>query len=116
MRSGPRHKTSRSANPEPNNEQVERGAYPQKYWWVILVLLPITLALIKFLPDPSSKKPSVQPPLDKSVTVKGNSNILNSDLSTKTYVITLPAIEKEYAALKHEPLKDEELKKQIEAA
>ena len=39
-----------------------------------------------------------------------------SDFSTKTYVINLAAIEKEYAAVKREPLVDEELKKQIETA
>lgn len=101
----------------------ERNAvsYPQKYWWLLLVLLPLALALIKIIPDLRSKKP--EPPASTihqggtgNTLVTGSQNILNSDLSTKTYVINMAAIEKEYAATKGEPLKDDELKKQIEAA
>lgn len=86
--------------------EAKPPSYPQKYWWVILVALPVGLALIQFGPNwfRSNKDAS------------GGLNILNSDLSTKTYVINLPAIEKEYAAVKGEPLKDEELRKQIQTA
>jgi tetratricopeptide (TPR) repeat protein len=99
-------------------------SYPQKYWWVILVALPVALALIKLGPDLFSPKKDSgssggfnnQQSGNNNVAVSGNANILNSDLSTETYVINLPAIEKEYAAVKGEPLKDEELKKQIQAA
>src|SRR5262249_46899724 len=104
---------------KPAANERKTVSYPQKYWWLILVLLPLALALIKIIPDLRSKKPAA-PTIQQGGTgntqVTGNGNIFNSDLSTKTYVINMPAIEKEYAAVKCEPLVDGELKKQIEAA
>ncbi|MEP6699236.1 MAG: hypothetical protein ABJB09_05840 [Verrucomicrobiota bacterium] len=37
-------------------EETKAGSYPQKYWWAILVLLLIALALIKIVPEWRSKK------------------------------------------------------------
>ncbi|MFN2623717.1 MAG: tetratricopeptide repeat protein [Chthoniobacterales bacterium] len=88
--------------------EAKPPSYPQKYWWVILVALPVALALIQFGPNWFSGK--------KESNSSGGKNVVVSDLSTKTYVINLPAIEKEYAAVKGESLKDEDLKKQIQAA
>ena len=106
---------------EPNANERNTVSYAQKYWWLILVLLPLALALIKIIPDLRTKKSegggfNNQQTGNDNVAISGNQNILNSDLSTKTYVINMASIEKEYAAIKREPLKDDELKKQIEAA
>lgn len=89
--------------------------YPKKYWWLMLVVLPVLVASIKLVPDFFSKK-TEDSPVPGVVAITGRGNILNSDLSTKTYVINLATIEKEYAAVKREPLVDEALKKQIETA
>ena len=106
---------------KPGESEPRTASYPQKYWWLILVLLPVALALIKIIPELRPKKSegggfNNQQTGNNNVAIRGNQNILNSDLSTKTYVINMAAIEKEYAAIKREPLKDDELKKQIEAA
>jgi tetratricopeptide (TPR) repeat protein len=111
-----------SGNENSPDTETKVVSYPKKYWWLILVLLPIALALLKIIPDLRSKKEgggsafSNQQTGNNNVAISGSGNILNSDLSTKTYVISMAAIEKEYAAIKREPLKDEELKKQIQAA
>lgn len=99
----------------------KKVSYPQKYWWLILVALPLALALIKLVPEFGSKKStgagfSSQQTGDHNVAISGNGNILSTDLSTKTYVINMAAIEKEFAVIKREPLRDDELKKEIEQA
>src|SRR5690349_11812711 len=32
----------------------EKAEYPRKYWWVILIVVPLAVALIQFLPWPGS--------------------------------------------------------------
>ena len=103
------------------NDGAKKVSYPQKYWWVILIALPLALALVKLVPDLVSKKGDAagfknQQTGDHNVAISGSNNVLTTDLSTKTYVISLAAIEKEYAQVKREPLRDEELKKEIEEA
>ncbi len=111
-----------SDDAQPADTEAKTRSYPQKYWWLILVLLPVALALIKLVPDFVSKKKegggaySNQQTGSNNVAINGSANILNSDLSTKTYVINMAAIEKEYAVIKHEPLQDDELKREIETA
>ena len=100
----------------PSEEGARKVSYPQKYWWLILVALPLALAAIKLVPDLVSDGRKNGPAGDHNLVVNGSNNILNSDLSTKTYVINLAAIEKEYAEIKREPLQDEELKQEIERA
>ena len=41
---------------EPNANERNTVSYAQKYWWLILVLLPLALALIKIIPDLRTKK------------------------------------------------------------
>ena len=106
---------------EAKEEGAKKVSYPQKYWWLILIALPLALALIKLAPDLLSKKSDGagfknEQTGDHNVAINGSNNVLNTDLSTKTYLINLQAIEKEYAEIKREPLQDEELKKEIEQA
>ena len=79
-----------------------KASYPRKYWWLILIALPVMIALIGILPQLISKKKADAPAGgfnnqqngDSNVAISGSGNILNSDLSTKTYVINMAAIEK----------------------
>ncbi|MGZ4966581.1 MAG: hypothetical protein ACXV97_05350, partial [Chthoniobacterales bacterium] len=102
--------------------QGKAVSYPKRYWWVVLVFLPIALTLIKVVPDLMKKDGSSssggfvnKQDGNNNVAINGSNNVLSTDLSTKTYVINMAAIEKEYAATKSESL-GEDLKKQIAAA
>ncbi len=109
---------------EKSDDAEAKASYPRKYWWLILIALPVMIALIGILPQLISKKKADAPAGgfnnqqtgDSNVAINGSGNILNSDLSTKTYVINMAAIEKEYTSVKGEALQDEELKKEIEEA
>ena len=102
------------------SDESKVGTYPRKYWWLILVAVPVALALIKLAPEFWNKPPAPNGGFKNQQTGTGNTAINGShniiDYSTKTYVINMAAIEKEYAEVKREPLADEELKKQIAQA
>ena len=91
--------------------------YPRKYWWIVLIALPLVIAVIgvlpKFVPTKeSNKETSRRQNGDNNTIIKGNNNVVNK----QSYVINMPAIEKEYAAIKGQPLLDGELKRQIGTA
>jgi len=99
--------------------------YPKKYWWLILVALPIILGLIAVLPgliQRSDKAGAAGSGVSQSgsgnvaQTGSGNVNISNSDLSSKMYVTNVSIIASEYAKYQGQPLNDDELKRQIERA
>ena len=77
----------------------DTDAYPKKYWWVILILVPVILALIPTLPS-LLKKPDNASDARTTITQSGTSNSLqtgginisNSDLSSKLYVTTVSII------------------------
>jgi len=90
--------------------------YPKKYWWVILVVVPVLGALIAILPalisggkDSDGSK--------GGVTQVGNNNvnITGSDLSQKMYFINVQSIAKELKESGNQTLSDD-LRKQIEEA
>ena len=107
-----------SDDEKPDGTEEAKPSYPRKYWWIILVALPVAIALIGILPQffPPKKSNgggSRQQNGNNNMMIDGNNNTVNN----QTYVvINMPAIEKEYATLKGEPLPDGELKKQIETA
>ena len=102
----------------------EGKKYPKKYWWLVLLVLPVILALIPVLPGLFKKEDKT----GDSQTGKGNIhqtgtsnvnesvNILNSDLSSKMYVTNVSIIASEYERTHGHPLTDGDLKEQIERA
>ena len=112
----------------------EPRVYPQKYWWVVLVALPIVLALITMFSGVFSRgggrsggsgtgsaPPSIsQTGGGQNVAVGGTRNIVNvtnNDYSTKLYLTTnISVFAAEYEKAEGRPLTDEALKRQIEQA
>jgi hypothetical protein len=110
----------------------EARAYPQKYWWVVLVALPIVLALITMFSgvfsrgggsgsSNASSPPGVSQSGDgQKVVVGGTGNqvtVTNNDFSTKLYLTTnISVFAAEYEKSQGRPLTDEALKRQIEQA
>lgn len=97
--------------------------YPKKYWWLVVVVLPIVLGLITLLPRFLEKKAEPGAPSVKQDGIgnvaqggSGNVNIANSDLSSKMYVTNVSIIAGEYAKYQGQALNDEELKRQIDRA
>ena len=78
----------------------ETKDYPKKYWWVVIVALPIVLGLIAVVPGVMSKTGGAVPP---SVSQTGVGNIQQTgagsvinDYSSKMYVTNVSIIEAEY--------------------
>jgi hypothetical protein len=88
----------------------------EPFWWIVLIALPLVIAVIgvlpKFVPTKESNKETSRRQNGDNNTMKGNNNVVNK----QSYVINMPAIEKEYAAIKGQPLPDGELKRQIGVA
>ena len=98
-------------------------SYPKKYWWLVVLVLPIVLGLIALLPRFLDKKAEPGAPSVKQDGIgnisqggSGNVNIANSDLSSKMYVTNVSIIASEYAKYQGQALNDEELKRQIDRA
>lgn len=96
----------------------ESRIYPRKYWWVVVVALPVVLALIAVFPQ--LVKTSAEPAkptaggIDTSVT--GNNNTVNIDNSSKMTVINnVSLIAAEYQKYTGQALSDD-LRQQIEQA
>jgi tetratricopeptide (TPR) repeat protein len=107
----------------------EATTYPKKYWWLVILVLPLTLGVIAIVPSMSQKKEggggttitqggagNILQTGSGSVAQSGGVNILNSDLSTKMFVTNVSIIAQEYEKSQGQPLKDEDLRRQIEQA
>src|SRR5262249_39311774 len=99
---------------------VETGTYPKKYWWVVLVVVPIVLGLIAatqvLLPRSAPGVSQTQTGIG-NVAQNGtwNVNMTNADLSTKLYVTNISVSAGEYQKYQGQPL-DEGLKREIDQA
>ena len=93
----------------------ESKNFPKKYWWVVLVALPVVLALIAIVPQlmgGSGEKPSG----DNAVSITGNNNTVTIDNSSQMTVINnISVIAQEYQKYTGQALSDE-LKQLIEQA
>jgi hypothetical protein len=106
----------------------EGKKYPKKYWWLVLLVLPVILALIPVLPalfkkeDKTGDTQTGKGNIHQAGTGNGTGNvnesvnILNSDLSSKMYVTNVSIIASEYERTHGHPLTDGDLKEQIERA
>jgi len=98
----------------------ETKDYPKKYWWVVIVALPIILGLIAVVPGLMSKTgggaapPTVSQNGVGNIQQTGAGSVIN-DYSSKMYVTNGSIIEAEYAKYQGQPLSDE-VKRQIEQA
>jgi len=94
----------------------QANKHPKKYWWVVVVALPVILALIAILPS-LLKKSEPTGGGGFSSTVTGTGNVVTIDNSNKMTVINnVSVIAKEYEKYTGQPLRDDELKRQIESA
>jgi hypothetical protein len=92
---------------------AKEGSYPKKYWWVVVVALPIVLAVIAVLPGLLKSSNGSSTP---SVSVTGDGTIVNYGyLENNTFVTNVEVIAREYEAHTGRPL-DDDLKRQIEQA
>ena len=90
------------------------GKVPRKYWWVVAVAVPVTLALIAIVP--SVFKSSGGSGGGPSTAITGDNNTVSFDYSThNTFVTNVNVIAREYELLTGRPLGDD-LRRQIEAA
>lgn len=108
----------------------EATTYPKKYWWLVILVLPLALAVIAIIPSISKKKAgggggttitqggagNILQTGTGGIAQSGGVNILNSDLSSKMYVTNVSIIAQEYAKSQTQPLKDEDLRREIERA
>jgi tetratricopeptide (TPR) repeat protein len=94
--------------------------YPKKYWWVILVVVPVVGGLIAVLPGLIHGEKGADEKGKGGVTqvgngnVSGNGNIVGNDLSKKTYFITVESIAREVK--ESGQTLSEEMKAQIQKA
>lgn len=103
---------------------AEPRAYPRKYWWVVLVALPIALAVITafsgvFKGGGGSNPGVSQTGGGQNVAVSGTGNTVSitNDFSTRLYLTTnISIIAAEYEKQLGRPLTDEALKREIEQA
>jgi len=103
---------------------AEPRAYPKKYWWVVLVVLPIVLALITAFSGLFGRGGGSSPGISQTggaqnVAVSGTGNTVNikNDFSTNLYLTTnISIIAAEYEKQLGRPLTDEALKREIEQA
>ena len=90
------------------------GKVPRKYWWVVAVALPVTLALIAIVPNLLKSSGGSSGGTNTSIT--GNNNTVSFDYSThNTFVTNVNVIAREYEPQIGRPLSDD-LRRQIEAA
>jgi tetratricopeptide (TPR) repeat protein len=93
-----------------NTEEVQaplKISYPKKYWWVLLIALPITLAVIKEAPDLAKLfRASAEPAMQKGTINIGSMVFINS----------MSVIESQYEKAHGQPLKDEDVKQKFERA
>jgi hypothetical protein len=93
----------------------ESKNFPKKYWWVVLVALPVVLALIAIVPQLMGGSGET-PAGDNAVSITGNNNTVTIDNSTQMTVINnISVIAQEYQKYTGQALSDE-LKQLIERA
>ena len=110
------------------NMTAEPRAYPKKYWWVVLVALPIALAVITAFSgilsrggsSPSAPPAVVIPPattVSGTGNVVGNGNVVNVTNVGNLYLTTnISIFEGESQKYLGRPLNDEALRREIEQA
>lgn len=87
-------------------------SYPRKYWWVVVVAVPIVVALIAAFTDLLKSDATSGP----ATTITGDNNTVNYDYSThNTFVTNVAVIARQYEAQTGRPL-DADMKRQIERA
>jgi hypothetical protein len=93
---------------------AKEQSYPRKYWWVVVVAVPIIVAAIAVVPGlvKSSDGADAAP----VTTITGDHNTVSFDYSThNTFVTNVALIAREYEAQTGQPLAAD-LKRQIEHA
>ena len=92
----------------------ESKNYPKKYWWVVLVALPVVLALIGIFPQLFGR--SGEKSAGGGISIVGNDNTVTIDNSTQMTVINnISVIAQEYQKYTGQALSDD-LKQLIERA
>jgi hypothetical protein len=87
--------------------------YPRKYWWVVLIILPIVLALITTVPKLFKGS---DPAGSITATATGNNNTVNVvNAKNMTVINNISVIAKEYEKYTGQALSDD-LKQQIQQA
>ena len=106
----------------------ESPAYPKRYWWLVLLVLPLALAVIAILPSWREKAAGSGPTITQggagnvlqtgsgAISQSGGVNILNSDLSTRMAVTNISVIAAQYERARGQPLQDDDLRQKLERA
>ncbi len=93
---------------------AKEESYPKKYWWVVVVAVPIAVALITMVP--ALLKSSGGSGSGTTMNFNGDNAKVNYDYSThNTFVTNVAVIAREYEAQTGRPL-DDDLRRQIEQA
>ena len=90
----------------------ESKSYPKKYWWVVLVALPVGLALVGILPQLIGRS-GREDSGGTQVRIDGDNNFVNT--GNLTIVNNIPVIAQEYQKQTGQPLADH-LRELIEQA